>query len=148
MSFKRKKNLLAEEIRKTYREKEGLAFHNSFLSIRDPREKIACATHYNEFNYLKVNTTETTYVICPDYLHNRLKLYEYYLSGNFNDGGTILEVEKKDIPKHYITNINEIPYYIREQAPEEVWKKLKWFLIENKRRNLTETRWCGTLKVV
>lgn len=129
MSSKRKKNLLSEEIRKTYREKEGLTFHNPFSSISgDPREKIICATHYNAFGNLRVNTTGTTYIICPDYCHKRLKLYEYYLSGNFDDGGTILEVEKKDIlPKHHIVNINEIPYYIREQAPKEMWKRIERF---------------------
>jgi len=74
---------------------------------------------------LLVNTTGTAYVFCPDYTNHFIKFYEYYLSGNFNNGGEILEVEKKDIQNHHIRNIEEIPNFIKKEASDETIEKMK-----------------------
>ncbi|MBI2053839.1 MAG: hypothetical protein HYT36_00695, partial [Candidatus Staskawiczbacteria bacterium] len=109
---------------KTYKEEGKLVFHNSlpFSSITDPRKIITCATHYGTYNFLMMNAG-TAYVFRPDPARNLIKFYEYYLSVNSSDGGTIFEVEKKDIPNHYIKTLEELPNQIREEAPSEVIQK-------------------------
>lgn len=127
----KKKPLTLEEFEKTFKPEERLIFQTTspFSNITDPKGIIFFASHWNELTVM--GTTGTTYVCCVGDSKNPIKFYGYYLRMNQDGSGIALDIEKPDIEYHHVGKFEDIPSFIRNQAPQEILTKISNILNQN-----------------